>query len=227
MMKKWMMAGLVMLCIIVLITGCKEKKEPIDLFRADLDHYYGTVDNGVFQNDFAHISMTIPDDWNIVEDQMKQQMELMAEQVLEKNPEAYEKMALEDVQVYNMLFLFKYPIENRDKFNPSLLSIVERLGEKSIANEEAYLDASKELMASNDLPMGFEYDFKDGYQKVQIGGENFTVMEVALQTSITDVTQKYFALQQEDKVLSFVVSYSTDEEQQELMKILNTLAFNE
>jgi len=224
-MRRWNGLLIGLLIVIFAMSGCTTKVQPMEQFNMDMDYYYGTSENNVFTNDFVNISIDTPEDWHVIEDQMKQQMLLMAEQVLGEDPEAYENIKLEDVRVYNLLFLFKYPVETQDKFNPSLLTIVERLPEEGIESEEAYLNASKELMSTNDLPMGFEYAFEETYNKEVISGKEFTVMQVALKTSVTDLNQKFFVHKLDDKVLSFIISYSTEAEEEELMNIIKTLTF--
>lgn len=216
-------ASILLIAGLILSMGCTKKEDPLDKFKKDLDYYYGKVDDGVFNNDYVEMSLNVPEDWNIVEDQVRQQMEVMAAQLLAEDSEALADIDLEEIRVYNMLFLFKYPLEKQEKFNPSMLSVVERFEDESVENAESYLKASKALMETNDLPMGFKYVFVNDLKEVDIAGQSFTVMEVYLDTGVSKVTQKFYAKVVNDKVINFMLSFSDETEEKELMDIFETL----
>lgn len=217
---------LVLIAALILSMGCTKQEDPLETFKNDMSYYYGKAENGTFHNDYLNFDLNYPENWNVVEDQIKEQMELMAAQLVERDEASLDDLDLEQIKVYNMLFLFKYPIENQEQFNPSILTIVERFEEGNIKSAAEYLEASRMLMESNDLPMGFEYEFADSFEDVEMGGKTFTVMEVNLITGISDITQKFYAHVIDDKVLNFMISYSDETEETELQGVLNTLTFN-
>jgi len=217
---------LILIVLLILSMGCTKKEDPLETFKNDMSYYYGKAENGTFHNDYLNFDLSYPEDWNVVEDQIKEQMELMAAQLVEEDETSLDDLDLEQIKMYNMLFLYKYPIENRTQLNPSLLAVVERLEEGSEVSEEEYLQASRLAMESNDLPMGFEYKIVDGYEKVQLSGKTFTVMEINIMTGVLEIGQKYYSYRVGDKMLNFMISYSDETKEKELQGVLDTLTFN-
>lgn len=222
-MKRRLLISIMVLLLFSFLAGCTKSPDPKAAFDEKLTYYYGAIENNIFTNDFLGMTMEVPGDWFVVEDQIKQQIQTNAYDMLSIGENVEESIKIEELKVYNLLFLFKNPVENQNEFNPSLLTIVERLDESNVQTENEYLKLTQSLMASNELPMGFEYTFKDEFEKESVGGNEFTVMEVVLDTLIVEIHQKFYCKIFDDKALCFVVSYSNDEEEKEIQDIIYTL----
>jgi hypothetical protein len=81
---------------------------------------------------------------------------------------------------------------------------------------------AKQLMQSGALDISFP---KDIYTQ-SLGGIDFDIMEAEIHVRGIVVRQKYYATIMKGYAVSIIISFTTDEDEASLQKIVDTLKFN-
>jgi hypothetical protein len=198
-----------------LLIGCNKKaSDEID---------FGTINNSVYTNNYFGMTVAIPSDWNVQDQAAQQQLMKVGGKLLsgeDKNLQAVLKAS--ELQVVNLFAVFKYERGSPVTFNPSILSMAENVRQfPGIKIGKDYLFHTRKALESGQIQMSFP---KDIYTQ-QLGGVGFDVMETETSVRGMVIKQKYYAAIMKGYALGFVVSFTTDEEQTSLQKILDTVTF--
>jgi hypothetical protein len=185
---------------------------------------FGSITNSVYQNNYFGLSVTFPQDWSIQDQTEQQRLMATGSRVMygnDTNRQALLKAS--ELQTVNMFAVFKYAIGSPVPFNPSVLSLAENVSEfPGIKTGSDYLYHIKSQLTSGRIEVSFP---KDVYT-TQLGGKDFNVMEMSITAGNKTVEQKYYVSVMKGYALSFILSYTTDEEEEALQKILDSIKFN-
>lgn len=197
----------------LLLTGCDTKPS------AEIG--YGTIANGVYTNDYFNMSIKVPDNW-IVQSQAAQQELMKTGSNLISGEDKNLKAILNEAekQTVNMFLFFKFEQGTAVPFNPSIISIAERMSHMpGVKRGSDYHFHAKKLLESGQL----EYEFPNEIYTKVISGVSFDVMPVQITINNLTVYQEYYAARIKDYVLMFILSYSSDAEIDELNTIVSGL----
>ena len=199
----------------MLLAGCgKKASDEID---------FGTFKNSIYQNNYFGMSVAIPKDWSIQDQQAQQRLMKTGGKLIsgdDKNLQAVLKAS--ELQSVNLFGVFKYPQGSAVTFNPSILAIAENVRQlPGIKRGKDYHFHARKLLESSQMEISFP---KDIYTQ-QLGGIDFDVMEMEVSIRGIVVKQKYYATIMKGYALSIIVSFTTDEEQASLQKILDAVIF--
>ncbi len=207
--------------VILVASGCAPDYEA--QYQKTVDSYYGTVKTDHYSNTWLKTELDLPADWHVQEDPMKATVASAGTQIKDQKALDAAKKNVESLSIYNLLQIFKNPLENQKEFNPSLVMMVERVDGKGVTDAKAYLEASRQVMAQRQMPMGFKQNLEAPLDAADIGGVEFAHLPIAVETSLFTIHQEYYATQMADKMLGIVVTWRDDAERIEMMNALSTL----
>ncbi|MEO8774402.1 MAG: hypothetical protein ABI263_07075 [Gelidibacter sp.] len=203
------------LCVVLFIYSCKEENKIPENFD------YGTVENGVYANDFFNFELSFDKDWSVQsKDQMAEMTKKGQDLITGKNELLKKNLKASQVNVAELFAVFKFPVGTGSVYNPSLIINAENLkGFPDVRKPKDYMDAVRSLL--DEAPMKLIYK-EQHYSKI-IGGKEFVSMEIYNQDY--NVSQEYFSTIQKGFAIIMVISYNDDAQKEELYKIIDNLKF--
>lgn len=213
--KSIMCFTLVMVCV-ALFTGCgKKASDEID---------FGTFKDSVYQNKYFGLTIAIPSEWSIQDQESREHMTKMGIKLLagdDKNLEAVVKAS--ELQTVNLFAVFKHPMGAPVSYNPSIICVAERVRHMpGIKRGKDYLFHARKLLESSQIDISFP---KEISTTENLGGVEFDVMHTRIPMAQMIIYQKYYTAIMKGYALAFVVSFSTKEEEASLQSILDSATF--
>jgi hypothetical protein len=199
----------------VLLIGCgKKASDEID---------FGTFNNSVYTNNYFGLTVTIPADWSIQDQEAQRRLMKLGGNMLagdDKNLKSLVKAS--ELKTVNLFAAFKYPMGTPVTFNPSVMALAEKVSQlPGIKRGKDYLFFVRQTLESGQMQVSFP---KDIYTE-RLGGVDFDVMDLELSIRGITVKQKYYMTIMKGYALGFIVSFTNDEEESSDQKILNTVTF--
>ncbi|HEX7712918.1 MAG TPA: hypothetical protein VF531_02755 [Bacillota bacterium] len=184
---------------------------------------YGSIENSVYRNDYLGMSLPIPGDWQVQGEAVVKQMLESGKEVL---PDEDKKVqaALDAAEQSSLVLLtvFRYPLGTQVEYNPSMVWVAEKVElYPGIQVGKDYLLNVKRIMESGQVQFQFN---KEIYPQV-LGGVNFDTLETQVSIAQMTVYQRYYATVRKGYAISFVISYTTEDEAKMLENILTGLKF--
>ena len=180
---------------------------------------YGNVINNKYQNLFFDFEMDIPDNWNaVVQNQEDDQLEQDQE-----NDKSEEIVRVTEIDLANLIMIFKYKDGSDVEFNPSIIVVAERINNPSTVQTEAdYLKASADYLKKSKT----HYDhIDDSFEKIEINGSTFSIMNVFSNAPTLKIEQNHYTLIKNGFALTFILNSSNNEQKTELEKIIQSVNF--
>jgi len=204
----------VTLCLL-LFAGCgKETPNEID---------FGAVKNSVYQNQYFGLTLKLPSDWSVQDQQARQKLTETGAKMLageDKNLKAVLKAS--ELQNVNLLAAFKHPVGTPVPFNPSIASGAERVRDlPGITRGRDYHFHTRKMMQSGQI----KFEFPKEITTEKLDGIDFDVMYVSMTIGPTTVQQKYYASIMKGYALIFIASFTNADEEAALQKILESVSF--
>jgi len=205
--------SLQLLCFVFLQIICVAQEKD---FPENFD--YGNIDKNGYHNSFFKVDITFDTTWFV---QNKEQIERLSKTGRDliagdnKNLQAVIKAS--QVNTASLLSIFKYELGSPVSFNPSFLVVSENTKSlPGIKRGEDYLFHAKNLLEQAQITYSFERDI---YEK-KIGSKIFDIMEAKTIFRNREITQEYISTVINGFCLSFILSYTNDDERNELYSIL-------
>lgn len=201
--------------VITIYSGCGQK-------AADKIGY-GTLENGVYRNEYFGMRVNLPKEWYALDDESRKALMQKGRKMIagqDKNLEAV--LDASELNTVNLLVVYKYPPGTPVPYNPSLVCVAEKVGHlPGIKNGSDYLYHARKLMERSQL----KYDFAENIHSEKIGGVSFDVQDTEVSTGAFRIQQKYYAAIMKGYAFGLVLSSSTEEEQEALKQILTAMDF--
>jgi hypothetical protein len=194
------------------LTGCQKKvSEEVDP---------GTIENSVYHNNYFGMSITIPDDWSVMDKKQMEMIANMGKQMVSKDSKKLIEAAGD--QSISLLAVFKHPLGTPVPFNPNFMCMAERVRHlPGINRGRDYHYHTRKLLKMS----GVNIKTADEIYSETLGEVAFDVMSSEMRLGETVILQKQYAAIRKGYALIFVVSYSTPEQEKFLGNILDTLTF--
>ncbi|NIM15265.1 MAG: hypothetical protein GTO45_25140 [Candidatus Aminicenantes bacterium] len=194
------------------LTGCQKKvSEEVD---------QGTIENSVYHNNYFGMSITIPDDWSVLDKKQMEMIANMGKQMVSRDSKKIIEAA--EPQSITLLGVFKHPLGTPVPFNPNFMCVAERVRHlPGINRGRDYHYHSRKLMKTSGINIKIVGEI---YSETH-GGVAFDVMSTEMRLGGTVILQKQYAAIRKGYALLFVISYSTPEQEKLLGNILDTLTF--
>jgi hypothetical protein len=205
--------------VVVLITtlafsvGCGQKAED------EID--FGTVKDSIYQNEYFGFTVNLPPEWSIQDQEARQRMmELGGKMIAGDDHNLKATIKASEVTTVNLFAALKHPLGAPVPYNPNISCVAERIRHvPGIQKGKDYLFHAKKLLESGQM----QFDFPKEISSESIGGREFDVMYTEASMAGITIRQKYYAAVMKGYALILVVSFTTDEEELALQKILDTV----
>ncbi len=199
--------------ITLLIQGCgKTSAEEMN---------YGSFENGRYSNNYLNMSIELPRDWVIQSEAQNEQILDAGTDLLANDDKNLRRILTESQKQSVILFsIFKFEQGAPVSSNPSIVSVAENVeSSPGIRRGSDYNFHVKQILSQGQL----DYSFQDSEYSEVLSGVEFDVLPADLRIGPALVHQDYYAARLDDYVLSFILTYVTDSESQELSEILSGL----
>lgn len=202
------------LCVL-LLAGCgKKASDEID---------YGTFKNSLYHNEYFGLNLVLPAGWSVQDQKIRQRLAATGMKMIAGEDRSYKALlkASEQQAVY-LLVAYRHPLGTPVPYNPSIMCIAERVRDlPGIERGKDYLFHAKKLMESGQM----EFEFPKEISTERLAGIDFDVMHVSMTIGPSTVQQKYYAAIMKGYALTFVVSFTTAEEESGLQGVLEGVSF--
>lgn len=180
---------------------------------------FGKTENGTYTNDYFNMKILFDSTWTIQDQrQMNDLVDQKSDLVIGDNKNLKAAIKSSKVNTGYLLNLSKYELGAPVEYNPSFLITAENTKNyPGIKSGKDYLFHAKKTLQQTQLDYSCE---KPIYEKV-ISNTTFHVMEVELDYMRKLIIQEYFSTVTKGFSLTFVISYTTEEEKSELYQILD------
>ena len=186
---------------------------------------YGTVENNVYSNTYFKFKMDVPDQWFVQSKEQNEQLMEMGKKAIAGDDKSM-KAALNasDVNVANLLTVFKYELGSAVDYNPSYMFIAENVMKApGVKTGSDYFFNARKIMKQSQTPYKH---IDEEYSMKNIGGKDFYVMNTEIEYMGISIYQVYYSRVDNGFALNLIISYSTDDEKDELEKIVGSISFD-
>jgi len=187
----------------------------------------GKMSGNTYTNDYFGLTLEMPAGWTILDEETKKLVMGMGSEILADGDAAKQKqLDLAQEKTLPLSIAFKHPLTYTSGPNPNIICMAEQVSKlqllMGIKTGADYIEAMKASLA--EAPM--EYTFGDEILTELVDGKTFYVLDVSADVGVKIYQKYYAALVDEDRyVLSFVLSYTNDEEQAEVASVLSSVKF--
>ena len=185
---------------------------------------YGTVENSVYSNTYFEFTMDVPDQWIVQSKEQNEQLMETGEKLIAGDDKSM-KAALNasDVNVANLLTVFKYETGSPVDFNPSYMFIAENVMKApGVKTGSDYFFNARKILEQSQTPYKH---IDEEYSTKNLGGKDFYVMNTEIEYMGISIYQAYYCRVDNGFALNLIISYSTDDEKDELEKIVESISF--
>ena len=206
------------LCLIVfVIVGCKNQNMP-----ENFD--YGTIEDNIYRNEYFDVEFTFDSKWHIQTQEDMDDLMKAGEELLPEDKNIEEVLKASEINTATLFSIFKHELGSAVDFNPSFLLFVENIKNfEGIETGKDYLEYYKESNKEAVESSPVSYKFDNDIYTTTISGQKFNVLEYELLLMGQEVHQKYFTMVSRGFTFNFFMSFTNDEEKQELQKILDSV----
>jgi hypothetical protein len=185
---------------------------------------YGTSENNIYTNSYFKLKITVPPTWTI---HSKGQADTIVSKginkITHKNPSLKPVFKIKDIKDATLLMANEYKIGIPGEFNPGISIVAENIIKApKIKTGEDYLVEVKKLLYMTNL----NYKLKR-ISKEKINGNVFYKLNAEINNSSIKIKQTYYSTITKGFGLSIIISYYTNKQKRELLKILNSLQIYE
>lgn len=182
---------------------------------------FGKTENGSYKNDYFGMEVLFNPNW-IVQD--KQEMNNLIEQgsdlVTGDNKSLKSIVKASQVNTAYLFAVFKHEVGAAVEYNPSFMIVAENTKNfPGIKNGKDYLFHAKKLMKQTQMSYSFE---KEVFEQT-IGRSLFHNMETKLDYMGKTIIQEYISTVNKGFSLCFIISYTNEEEKNELYDVINNI----
>ena len=205
------------LLLTILISGCKVENTP-DNFD------YGKVEGNKYVNSYFNMEMDVPADWFVQSQEQMENITKVGKDMVagdDENMKAIVKAS--DVSTANLLGVFQHEYGSAVQFNPNFLVVAENVkAAPGMRTGSDYLFQSRRLLTQSQ----FQYDrIDETFEKETINGTDFYKMKAEVSLMGITIRQIYYSTILKDFSFNVIISYSSDEQKDALLKVINSMTF--
>ncbi len=178
----------------------------------------GTTAEGHYHNAYFDLDIYFDPTWNV---QNKEQIELIeeaGEKIMVGENEALQAAAdAASVNTAYLLSVFKHPLGAAVEYNPNFIAIVENVRAfPGIETGGDYIFNLKKVLTQTTM----EYTYKEVYER-RVGKKIFHVLEAETNYMGMEIRQHYLCVIERGFCLSFILSFNSEKEKEELYQIID------
>lgn len=210
------MKNIIYLFIVTVLLSCSDQKKKLP---ENFD--FGKIENGSYQNDYFDMEVLFNPNWIVQDKQaMNNLVERGSDLVTGDNKNLKSIVKASQVNTAYLLAVFKHEVGAAVEYNPSFMIVAENTKNfPGIKNGKDYLFHAKKLLKQTQMSYSFE---KEVFEQ-KIGKSLFHVMEAKLDYMGKIIIQEYISTVNRGFSLSFIISYTTEEEKNELYEVINNI----
>ena len=185
---------------------------------------FGSIEGSVYRNRYFGLKLTIPEKWQVQDDETKKQITAVGKKAIAgSNKELEKSLDASLLNSLNLLAVFKYPLNSGATANPSFACLAEKNNQLPSITSREYVLSMKSLMQQSKLP----YKFEQAIYSQSLGGREFTVLPTQITFNGVLFYQNYYLTIMKGYALTFIVTYTTDEDLKSLEAVLKSVTFEE
>ena len=183
---------------------------------------YGKMEDNVYTNPFFGIRLPVPDNWNVQNNSQIEYVISKGKDVVQFEDELLnESVKNIDINSMTLLMLSKYEMGAPVAFNPNITLMAEDVSMSTgIRKGSDYLFHVKNGLQKSNLQMTCTPE----EDPVTISGQTF--YRLTCERAESDIKLIYYTTISKRYAVSFVAACNTDEEEQELKSIINSITFS-
>lgn len=185
---------------------------------------YGTCENNIYTNSYFKLKVTIPPSWTILSKKRADSIVSKGlNKIMHNNPSLKPMFKVKDIKDATLLIANEYKVTIPGKINPSVAITAENIIKfRKIKTGEDYLIEAKKLLTSTNI------GYKLGkISKEKINGYVLYKFNAEVNTSTTKIKQDYYSIIVKGFSLSFILTYTSNKQKKDLLKILKSVEFSE
>jgi hypothetical protein len=207
---------IIYLFLITVLLSCSDQNKNLP------DNFdFGKTENGSYKNDYFNMEVLFNPNWIVQDKQfMNNIMERGSDLVTGDNKNLKSLFKASQVNTAYLLAVFKNEVGAAVESNPSFILVAENTKNlPGIKNGKDYLFHAEKLMKQTQMPYSFE---REVFEK-KIGNSLFYVLEAGLDYMGEIISQEYISTVKNGFTLSFIITYSNEEEKNELYEVINNV----
>ncbi|QDO93504.1 hypothetical protein FNB79_05765 [Formosa sediminum] len=207
------------LCYTLLFLCVLSCKKEVKNLPEDFD--FGETKDYTYTNPYFGLSFQYPEDWT---QQSKHNIKAITDKgekyLARENTKMGSILKASQVNTAYLFSLFKHPLKSTQSYNASLSVVAENVsGTPTVKRGRDYLFNSKELLKQTPA----QYQFEETLDTKKLGGETFDVLRAKATFGAYNVQQEFYCLVRYGFSISFILSYTNDQEKAALHNILDTV----
>lgn len=209
------MKKIVGLLLVLVLFSCNKKA------NVPMTFDYGSIENGIYDNTFFKFKLPINQEWYVLDNKEANEVYKIGNEVASGEDEFLKKkMTASQINVAKLVTTFRVAPGTNITFNPSLIINAENLNNSpQIKSVNDYLSVAKQLLGKT--AMNIEYlEEKD---LVKIGSQDFGFLKLENKFNETSILQDYYVTLKKGFAISFIMSYTNEDEKEMLYEMFNEL----
>ena len=179
---------------------------------------YGVISNSTYQNDYFGLRITIPPDWNIQGDDIKQKLKEGGKAVIVPKDELDRtQMEAAVERTVNLLSISKFPLGEPGQFNALFMAIAEPVPLSETA--PGYMKQLRSVLQQARVPI----TFVDGAETETLNGMQFYTLTVTLTPGQSVVRQKYYVILKKGYALGLITTIISESDTDVMNGILRSV----
>jgi hypothetical protein len=166
----------------------------------------GSIVEGQYENNFLDLELALPDSWVILSEAEMTRLMQTGEDIASESDTTFD---LTDLEILNLLGVFKYPFDKVVAMNPNLYITAERLDEmKNIESSEAYLEKARAGIEH----LGETIVFEETMETVNIQEKLFTRSQATIDLGYMVIYQVHYVSLVRGYALNIMATYMEEED---------------
>ena len=216
---------IILLGLLIPTTGCEGGGGAAtdEVVPANKEIDFGTYENSVYRNKYFNLSITLPEDWHVQDQEAQKQLMALGSQVLAgEDQDLKAAVKASELTSVTMLTAFQHPLGTPVPYNPNIVCVAEKVkNQPGITSGADYLYHTRKVLEAGQI----QIEFPDATATATLGGKEFARMPVKLTIAGITAEQDYHSIILDGYALSIIVSYNNEEQKDMLQGILDSVTF--
>ncbi len=190
--------------------------------EVDADKAIGVIDGNLYTNELFKFTAEFPADWNIADREQLLEINRLGADYIKESSGNSAAIDMAMAQIIPLFFVSQHPLDYTSGTNANINALAQNLGvsKSLIKGPKNYLELVPQSMEAQGL------DYKMGeITELKIGGRDFGKVDGVLTVQGMEITQTMYVTMVDDYVMTFSLTYFSDDEKTQLEDIVNTFSF--
>ncbi len=184
---------------------------------------YGKTIDGKYINSYFGLEITLPENWIVQSNEQSEQLQKKGKDlVVGDNQNLKAIIDASEINSANLLYAFQYEVGSAVEYNPGITIVAENIKDfPGIKSGSEYLFHTKRLLQQTKLQTQID---KESTLEA-IDKQEFYTMNCAIDYMGITIQQKYYSTIIKGFALSFIISYTTEDQKSELLNSIHSINF--